>query len=177
MLGNVWPSLTDLSKAHILAQRRGMIDEMRRIQPGKGAGVSDIEGGSIFDCRLLGMTPYCGPFRTTQEFHSYLRGYVDIVPEDHPDVAELIRMHNQEWPLCLTHADLSSLNVLVQGDKVVGIVDWETSGWYPSYWEYTTAWRVNPQNGFWQAEVDKFLDPFPQELEMEKTRWKYFGEI
>jgi len=119
---------SDLSKAHILAQLRGMIDEMRRILPDKVACVSNTEGRPLFDCRLPGTTPYCGPYKTTQEFHRYLRGNVDSVPEDYPDVAELIRMHNQEWPLCLTHADLSSLNVLVQGDRVVGIVDWETSG-------------------------------------------------
>jgi len=32
-----------------------------------------------------------------------------------------------------THGDLSSLNVLVRGDQIVGIIDWETAGWYPSY--------------------------------------------
>jgi thiamine kinase-like enzyme len=76
-----------------------------------------------------------------------------------------------------THGDLSSLNVLASGDKITGIVDWETAGWYPSYWEYSTAWNVNLQNEFWRDEVDKFLEHMPEELEMEKLRLQYFGDV
>jgi hypothetical protein len=32
--------------------------------------------------------------------------------------------------------------------KVVGLIDWELSGWYPEYWEYTkalhTVWPGDP---------------------------------
>ncbi|KAH7065434.1 hypothetical protein B0J12DRAFT_706933 [Macrophomina phaseolina] len=54
--------------------------------------------------------------------------------------------------------------------EIVGIVDWETAGWFPSYWEYTTASQVNPQNSFCRDEIDKFLDPMAKEL-------KYFGDF
>jgi hypothetical protein len=60
---------------------------------------------------------------------------------------------------------------------IVGIIDWETAGWYPSYWEYTSAHQVNPQNSFWADEIDNFLQPMPDELKMEQTRQKYFGDI
>ena len=33
--------------------------------------------------------------------------------------------------LVLAHGDLSSLNIMVEADEVVGIVDWETAGWFP----------------------------------------------
>jgi hypothetical protein len=46
----------------------------------------------------------------------------------------------------------------------VGIIDWETAGWYSSYWEYTTACQVNPQILSWAHEIDKFLTPMPEEL-------------
>ncbi|KND93106.1 hypothetical protein TOPH_02253 [Tolypocladium ophioglossoides CBS 100239] len=49
----------------------------------------------------------------------------------------------------------------MRGDDVVGIIDWETAAWFPCYWEYVCAWNVNPQNRFWQQEVDKFLTPRP----------------
>lgn len=38
-------------------------------------------------------------------------------------------------PIVFTHGDLSSLNILARVDDIVGIIDWETAGWYPSYWE------------------------------------------
>ena len=72
------------------------------------------------------------------------------------------------------HGDLSSLNILVRGDEIVGIIDWETAGWYPSYWEYSTASQVNPENMFWAEEIDKFLHPMPEDLAMDKVRQKSF---
>lgn len=59
----------------------------------------------------------------------------------------------------------------------MGIIDWEIAGWMPPYWEYTSAWHVNPQNMFWQDEVDKFITPHPRELEMEIIRRKYYGDF
>jgi hypothetical protein len=40
------------------------------------------------------------------------------------------------------------MDVLVRDDGIVGIIDWETAGLLPSYWEYTTAYQVNPRNTF-----------------------------
>lgn len=40
------------------------------------------------------------------------------------------------WPLpVFTHADLNPFNILLRGDKVVGIIDWEFAGWYLHYWD------------------------------------------
>lgn len=52
-----------------------------------------------------------------------------------------------------------------------------TAGWLPSYWEYTCAKHVNPINAFWAAEVDRFLDPMPYELHMERIRQRHFGAL
>lgn len=88
-----------------------------------------------------------------------------------------MELQDRPWPPpVFTHGDLSSLNILVRSDEVVGIIDWETAGWYPSYWEYTTACQVNPRNPFWREQIDKFLEPMPGELEMDQVRLKYFGD-
>ena len=95
-----------------------------------------------------------------------------------PGVNDLIVQHNGLWPSpTFTHGDLGSLNILVKGDQIVGIVDWETAGWLPLYWEYTTACQVNPQNSFGANKIAKFLDQFPAEPVMEKIRQKYFGDF
>jgi len=102
------------------------------------------------------------------------RGF-DADPNHYAEVSKLIALQDKAWPPpVFTHGDLSSLNILVRGDKITGIIDWETAGWYPSYWEYTTASQVSSMNYFWR-EIDKFLDPMHEELEMETIRQKYFG--
>ena len=118
-----------------------------------------------------------GSFTSVSDFHLYLRRGIEENPAHIPEVSKLIELHRGSWSLCFTHGDLSSFNILVKGDDIVGIVDWETAGWYPSYWEYTSACYVNPWNEFWRKEVDKFLDPMPEELYMDELRLKYFGEF
>ncbi|MCJ1386464.1 hypothetical protein MMC17_009590 [Xylographa soralifera] len=182
-----WRSLSDTSKASIFKQLKRMIEELQSI-PSKTAGVCSLDGGPIHDCRLP-QTSSWGPFNTVYDFHLALRNDVTFKslqaqthsspsPAAISDMQELVAFHESVIrPPVLTHGDLSSFNILLRDDKVVGIIDWETAGWLPYYWEYTTAWHVNPQNLFWQKEVGNFLDPYEVELGMEKLRRMYFGEF
>ncbi|KAF4635892.1 hypothetical protein G7Y89_g2199 [Cudoniella acicularis] len=177
MMGQGWVNRSDESKAKLLAQLKGLIEEMRKIQPPEGQGVSNVDGGQLWDCRIPGKTLCHGPFESIDDFHRYLRGGFDAHPDHYPEVSRLIELQDRPWPgPVFTHGDLSSLNILIRGDEVVGIIDWETAGWYPSYWEYTSASQVNPRNYFWREEIPKFLEPIPEALEMETIRQKYFGD-
>jgi hypothetical protein len=176
-VGRGWVNRSMESKATILSQLRQMVQEMRSLPPHQGCCISNIDGGSLYDCRIPGPSLRFGPFSNIQDFHSHLRGGIYLDPNLDPELKELIVQHQGNWLLKFTHGDLSSLNILACEDKVVGIIDWETAGWYPSYWEYTTACQVNPQNYFWRDEIDKFLDPMPKELAMEEIRRKYFRDF
>lgn len=177
IIGAGWVKRSEESKAQLLSQLKEMIQEMRELHPQEGMGVASVDGGSLFDCRLPGPSLRFGPFRSIRDFHRHLRSGVELEPGLDSEVQNLIKQQNRDWPLMFTHGDLSSLNILVREDKIIGIIDWETAGWYPSYWEYTRACQVNPQNSFWINEIDKFLSPMPEELSMGRTRQKYFGDI
>ncbi|OBT71607.1 hypothetical protein VF21_08945 [Pseudogymnoascus sp. 05NY08] len=176
MIGRGWTSRADESKAKILSQLKEMVADMRRIAPPNSA-VSNVDGGILYDSRIYGPMRF-GPFKNIRDFHKHLRGGLETHVDNPDDVSSLIAWHDSPFPApVLTHGDLSSLNILARGDEVVGIIDWETPGWYPDYWEYTTASHVNPQNLFWKEEVDRFLEPMPKELAMEEIRQKYFGDV
>ncbi|KAF8851640.1 kinase-like protein [Acephala macrosclerotiorum] len=172
-----WERLSEQSRTKLLGQLREMIDEMRKI-PAANGKISNVDGGSLYDCRLPSSLDRFGPFENTQEFHTFLRNSIEKAPPEHPDVDEMISMHRREWgqPV-FTHGDLSSLNILVRGGDIVGLVDWETAGWYPPYWEYTSACQVNPRNTFWAGYISRFLEPWPEALKMEKTRQQWWGVI
>ncbi|KAI1061637.1 hypothetical protein LB506_011830 [Fusarium annulatum] len=150
-LSQNWTQRSEDSKARILAQLKPLITELRSIVPPDGV-----------------------------EFHRELRRGLELRDGEgaFPGLRELIDFHNGPWegPV-FTHGDLSSLNIMADGDTVTGIVDWESAGWMPPYWEYTSAWHVNPRNTFWRDAVDGFLTPLPHELEMERIRRQYFGEF
>ncbi|KAI1438275.1 kinase-like protein [Xylaria sp. CBS 124048] len=173
-----WVHRSEESKQRVLGHLKNMIEQLRSIPPPVEGRVSNIMGGPIYDPRFPAPLSR-GPFATTDDFHRELRENVALenVSEVPSDLLELLAFHENPYPTKLTHGDLNSFNILVQGDNIVGIIDWETSGWLPSYWEYACAWNVNPYNEFWQQEVDKFLTPMPYEAKMDGIRRKYFGDF
>ena len=176
MIGTTWMKRSTESRAKILAQLRQLVREMRSLLPPHNQAIANIDGGTLFDCRLPSSSCRFGPFRDVSGFHRYLRGGIKFDPCLDPEIRHLISLHSGQWPLSFTHGDLSSLNIIVRGEEIVAIIDWETAGWYPAYWEYTSACQVNPQNSFWRDEIEKFLDPRPTELAMERLRQRYFGD-
>ncbi|KAJ8111095.1 hypothetical protein OPT61_g6228 [Boeremia exigua] len=162
-LDSGWTRRSQESRTKVLDQLRSLVDEMRRVPPPPGVGVASVDGGPLYDMRLMWPSRF-GPFSTVKDFHRHVRGGLEEHPDHAPEITELIAWHDNVRPEpVLTHGDISSFNVLAEGDRVVGIVDWETAGWWPWYWEYSTAWNANPQNEFWRKEVDRFLDPMPKE--------------
>lgn len=159
-----------------------MVGQLRSIHPSANIGVASVNGGPVYDQRLPKKSNW-GPFATIRELHSDLCNGIDRVTDGatqtaFPGLDELCSFYSQPWPCpVFTHGDLRSFNIIAQGDKVIGIIDWATAGWWPPYWEYTSNWHVNLQNSFWQAEVDRFLEPFTDELRMEIIRRKYFGDF
>lgn len=50
----------------------------------------------------------------------------------------------KDLPPVFCHGDLSPSNIIIRGTKIVGIIDWEYSGWYPYFWDYYIICR-NPE--------------------------------
>ncbi|KAK6086822.1 hypothetical protein SCUP234_02342 [Seiridium cupressi] len=73
-----------------------------------------------------------------------------------------------------THGDLQRKNILVleQGDLssgsgksylVTAIVDWESAGWYPSYWEYALCFTYFDWSDDWAEKIERILKPYVKE--------------
>lgn len=141
-----WFERSGKSRAILLAQLKDYIEELRRVVPPQGTVIANVDGGMLYDPRLMGPSQF-GPFDSIQSFHKYLRGGLEAHPDHTPEIAELIARQNEAQNThtshALTHGDLSSFNVLAAGDNIAGIIGWETAAWFPAYWEYTTACNVN----------------------------------
>lgn len=180
-----WGGLSPSARVDIFNQLKGMIEELRSLKPPPGTGVESCTGGSLYDSRIKHCRPRFGPFKTIQEFQLWLREGLrpsEVSGRDHDqewqDIVHMADMQDGPWPIpVFTHADLNPFNILIRGEKVVGIIDWEFAGWYPHYWEYTSAWHGNIIRTGWQGDLDQFLEPFRKELAMEHTRQKWWGEV
>ncbi|GJN80071.1 hypothetical protein PLIIFM63780_003595 [Purpureocillium lilacinum] len=181
MVGRGWQSRSDESKKRILDQLRGMVNELRSIRRvPESTVVSGVDGGPFCDPRLPS-TLFWGPFATVRDFHQALVNNIDFqvvssesMGPEYSDLNDLFAFYRQSpETLVFTHGDLSWRNILVNGDDVVGIIDWETSGWLPPYWEYICA-KMVIYNAFSDEEIDMYVDPMPYEFEMDNIRQKYF---
>lgn len=184
-LPNVWRSLSEESLESILSHLKRILQELRALRPPPGTGVESCVGGSLCDSRIPDSHFRFGPFKTIQDFHLWLRE--NLKPEDLKDrekdrdwhdLQEMMSKQDGPWPPpCFTHGDLNLSNIFVRDGNVVGIIDWEFSGWYPHYWEYTSAWFGNLMKKDWQDLLERFVDkPHPDVLKMEQVRNRWWGE-
>ncbi|KAH7248414.1 kinase-like domain-containing protein [Fusarium solani] len=132
-----WDDRSKESKDKLLAQLKLMMQELRSLQPLPGMGVESCTGGPLFDSRIPRADRRFGPFKTIQEFHLWLRDNFQplevekpgqATQEDWKDVKDMAARQDGPWPRpVFTHGDLNPSNILVRGDEIVGIIDWEFS--------------------------------------------------
>ena len=171
-------------RARLIAQLKSIFEELRSLPPPSLNRVESCIGGSLFDWRIShSKNTRFGPFETIPRFHQWLRcdtsqeGLKDW-KEDRANIDSMIARHDTPvWPApVFTHGDLHPSNILAKDGRITGIIDWEFSGWYPSYWEYTSTYINNQMRTTWKSLLPTFLDPYPEDLRMEITRETWWGQ-
>lgn len=194
-LGDVWPITTPTEKKFLLKQLEGYFDQVRKIPHPRPGAVCGALIGPLFDRRIGHDKRGFGPFANERDFNNYLRcgaGQEDVVGslvesyfEGREDlklaIQDLIDIQdNTNHQICFTHGDAHSGNFLVRNGKIVAVLDFEMSGFFPEHWEYTTAMTTGGSveehdEGSWKLEVRNFLKEYPSELEGEIIRQDIFG--
>lgn len=178
-------SASEVECKKVFQQLKEMLDQMRTLPTPSPSAVQSCTNGTVRESRVPHSTPRFGPFKTIQEFHLYLRD--GLQPEGRPshmseadweDIKTMATRQDAEWPSTVfTHGDLNPFNILVRSGKIVAIIDWENAGWFPHYWEWTSAWTGNLVRQAWQIVLPQFIGPCPEELQMEGIRQQWWGEF
>lgn len=74
---------------------------------------------------------------------------------------ELFSCFPTDTKVYLTHGDLLPQNIMVEGSTITGIIDWETAGYYPEFWEYSRMHDVGLMTPGW-ARVLTRVFPGPR---------------
>ncbi|KUJ13960.1 uncharacterized protein LY89DRAFT_590949 [Mollisia scopiformis] len=172
-LGSVWHTLSLRSRRNVSRQMTGIVKALRRFtrptaQKADGTPLEDFLVG-----RCLFRSPSCTQIGSTTEewldaLAPTLRGGLSNIHKTNDPVvieeklAELRANFPSGGPYYLTHGDLNFSNILVEGDKITAILDWEWSGFMPWWAERLTAGGHNfPADEFlsriW-ANVEPELD-------------------
>ena len=144
--------------------------QLRSIPVPDDAGVSAIDGGSCF-CYRVDNNKEFGPFPSYEKFYDFLLQYA---PKRHrPELREkLATISSPPHRLVFCHADIQPANFLIQDGRLVGWIDWECAGWYPEYWDYTTALFGRVLYRPWYELFTRIFPQYGQELEVEQAFWE-----
>jgi aminoglycoside phosphotransferase (APT) family kinase protein len=171
-LKEVWPALEPSAKEDITSQLRTAFNQLRRLPSpahfcalhGKPLPDAIFETGEDSDCNR-------GPFETEGQLNqALLKSYV----ASEARMTGKTIFYARAWPSVFsghepvfTHGDIQQKNIMiseVSGRPCVVLIDWETAGWYPSYWEYARAvFACNRFEDDWSFWLEQALDPYLNE--------------
>ena len=152
-LGQVYETLSSEDKMSILQQFKGYLEVMRRwSNPWGGNRICSLLGTAIRSVRVPDHS--AGPFESEEEFNEYLirpswSGGFSSDTEYAKALSVAKRMQNITHSIVFTHGDLKPHNILVSEGRITGFLDWESAGWYPDYWDFTTALRFTREDFWW----------------------------
>jgi hypothetical protein len=178
----LWPGLTEAEKSAICAELKRIINTLRELPaPGYYGGV----GRTCVPYHLFWVPEkkkeICGPFDSETEFNAGIleklkynndmnRGY--MTPKIEFYERHLDTMLSGHGPPVFTHSDLQRKNILARqrsdSSFEVFIIDWETAGWYPRYWEFTVGFASMQWMGDRPTRLEQIIEPWP----CEGTVWR-----
>ncbi|KAF4633569.1 hypothetical protein G7Y89_g4551 [Cudoniella acicularis] len=185
-LESLWPGLQESEKGLILAKTREIIAKIRTVPHSSFFGTVDkgrmphhlfywpnypanISGPFTSERALIqGLVAKSRLNAQENKRHSYLADFFE---------EQLIRgLAVDDRTPVFTHSDLQRKNILVEvvegvhGERGFGVslVDWESAGWYPVYWEYFAAFIAFKWNDDWCSRMVGIIDAWPAEAVMMK---------
>ncbi|KAI2747216.1 hypothetical protein DTO013E5_3762 [Penicillium roqueforti] len=138
-LDKVWESYDENTKAHVTNQLKQYICELRNID---GNYIGSTDSGPIMD-PIFETYHDKGPFNSEEAFNNAIvDAYQSKAPRCHIKSFLSGMLCQNKHQIKFIHGDLRLQNTIVNDGSVSGIVDWEFSGLYPEYWEFSKALHV-----------------------------------
>ncbi|CEJ62042.1 Putative Phosphotransferase family protein [Penicillium brasilianum] len=173
-LRQVYETLSNEEQMSVLQELKVCVEVMRGwSNPGNGNRIYSLLGTAIRSVRVP--NHYAGPFKCEEEFNDYLiqpswpGGFAsEAAYKDALDLAKGMRKLSHH--VVFTHGDLKPHNILVNRGRITGFLDWQSAGWYPDYWDFTTALTFTREDFWWYSfVVDLGGGSYLAELECERA--------
>ncbi|USP78756.1 hypothetical protein yc1106_06030 [Curvularia clavata] len=181
-LASEWPKMNQASKETVSSKLRSIFEEMRKIETPGGycsVGHRGLPDGLFWTNDPS--HPFSGPFDTETELNNAM--LAKYVEDGHSRYkadyySRTFKENFQGHVPVFSHADFQRKNVMLRDSSTATktevprditdwqpvIIDWEFSGWYPSYWEYSRAiFACGRWEDDWNCWVDRMLEPFRNE--------------
>ncbi|KAI0329658.1 kinase-like protein [Cubamyces sp. BRFM 1775] len=159
-LESVLHTLDSAQQAKIVEQLQSFVSQLRSLKSPHGSSICGLDGKALMDSRITTCGPV-GPFVDESAFNDRL--LQTSVPFKHKDdLAELRSRMPATHAIVFTHGDIAPRNIMVQGDTVVAVLDWQQAGWHAEHWEFIKAKWCPPYHRsaeeIWNTMVEQLFD-------------------
>ncbi|KAG6199657.1 hypothetical protein E4U35_006546 [Claviceps purpurea] len=159
-LEDAWPELDCFQKQDISCQIDVLLAELRSFPVPEHACLGDVAGGACRDLRRSQRVS-TKPIKSVVEFEDFIfKGSTTATPIYIGLLRGLMPLSNK---IVFTHGDIRPANIMVRRDdgtwRVTAIIDWETSGFYPEYWD-----AVKSTNSLTSGEHFDWYKYIPQSI-------------
>ncbi|CAN9338327.1 unnamed protein product [Alternaria alternata] len=135
-LKTVWPTLSAVEREHIAKQTAECLLQLRELQSSRMQSLGEQPLFSAFLFRSGFGQPH-GPLSSDDELWATWTPVLKNLPEKARSRLRE-RMPSAE-PFTFTHGDMFWGNIIVKDGNLAGILDWESAGYFPVWWEFTCA--------------------------------------
>lgn len=181
-LQSAWSKMDDASKEIVSSKLRLILEDMRKLKTPGGycsVGHRGLPDGLFWTSDPS--NPFSGPFDTEADLNDAI--VAKYIEDGHPKhkadyYGRVFKDMFQGHSPVFTHGDFQRKNIMLRGspkeretdalwditDLQIVVIDWEFSGWYPSYWEYAKAlFSCGRWDDDWNFWVDQTLEPYRNE--------------
>ncbi|KAF2752748.1 kinase-like protein [Pseudovirgaria hyperparasitica] len=153
----MWSKLSRDDKERIAVQTAESLQQLRQLHSHHLASVDMKPLYSAFLFPPDYGIPH-GPFASDDDLWAELKKALRGVPEK--ACQRLRQRMPSTGPFTFTHGDLNSGNIMVENGNLTGILDWEASGYFPVWWEYTAAGiGLGSEDKEWKTILRKHMAP------------------
>lgn len=147
---------------------------MNQLQHLQSSAMQSLDRGPLYSTWFFvdpKENPY-GPLRSDMELQDSLAPALkDLLPVVSARFRARIPVCT---PYTFTHGDLNCQNIIVRNGELAGILDWESAGYFPVWWEYaSTSIGLSAEDAEWKALLRKHLCAY----DAGKDVWRSFYSL
>ncbi|KAI0127326.1 kinase-like domain-containing protein [Xylariales sp. AK1849] len=158
-LEEAWVGLDLEARKRIASEVAEHVHELHAVS---STSISGVDGGPLLNASAFfgsGSNEAVGPFTSNKEIWAVIARKLDD-NEAHPEDIQFLKERMPKMaPYVFSHGDLAASNILVKDGNFAGFADFETSGFYPVWWDWVHTHDVGSQiDGEWKMELRRHLN-------------------
>jgi aminoglycoside phosphotransferase (APT) family kinase protein len=157
-LKEAWPTLSETQKSSIAKQTAQFINQLRQHSSN---ALQSLDSSPLYSAFLFrnGYGLPHGPFTSDEQLWEEMAKALKGATTD--ELHQLWQRMPTAEPYIFTHGDLTNANIIVKDGALVGIIDWEASGYFPVWWEFVATGIVEDEDDrAWKTLLRSYLQDF-----------------